>query len=450
MKAGSFSQSSLSMLPARGSLIVLLALCATCCITGHCLEDYQVAEQSVNLHESSCSTSEHCPSIHQSQDMDDTTIMLQSGRLKTERLSEVEFEDQKKHSKARQEYEPRPPEVQGASSSSPPHGSLAKLSISTANIFKQATVSLLSKFQGRSLHESMRTLSLTMLFGIILSIFLFFGCLLPCVFANRGTRAQPNLSPPASGRASPLMPRQSPLIKSGAHPAGHAQSRIQSSLGSPTVAQAPLTSPSPSFGQMKSPRPSALSMWPSGQAATANLPPPLCPTLVLPMSEVRFGVPMLELAQLTTEGELGIVGLSGEPLRAHIRRDGMHRSLQLSMAEAGSAPWATVGPNEQDANKPGQLSLDIRGPEGLFYGLLEMRAGGSTYVTKDGRTVMIIDDENSSIQLSIKTGGGVSLASVKCATRAGVDFVEIKVQPRVDTFLVLACALAVLLLSPSP
>jgi hypothetical protein len=182
-------------------------------------------------------------------------------------------------------------------------------------------------------------------------------------------------------------------------------------------------------------------------------PPPLCPTLVMPVCEARFGIPMYELAQLASEGELGIVGLSGNPLlRAVVKKVGAHRMLEISMPEQNSAPRATVAPST-DSNlslMQGSRALEIRGMRGSFYGILEMRSSGACYVVKDGQSVLTIDGEEHSLQLSIKSSIGAQLASVRCSAEpfGGVDHVEIRVEPGVDTVLVLSVVLAVLLLSP--
>merc|ERR1719198_1066570 len=52
----------------------------------------------------------------------------------------------------------------------------------------------------------------------------------------------------------------------------------------------------------------------SQQEAIDVMPPPLCPGMIMPTCEARFGVPMFELAEVQGEGEVGIVGLSGHTL----------------------------------------------------------------------------------------------------------------------------------------
>mmetsp|Transcript_11978 Transcript_11978/g.18957 ORF Transcript_11978/g.18957 Transcript_11978/m.18957 type:complete len:429 (+) Transcript_11978:37-1323(+) len=181
------------------------------------------------------------------------------------------------------------------------------------------------------------------------------------------------------------------------------------------------------------------------------LPPPLCPSLVLPVCEARFGVPLNEIhnkSLMSSECEIGIVGMSQNTLlRAAVKKVGNsnQRVLEIGMPEANSAPRATVGPAA-----PGSTSLQICGLRGAFYGTLEIRTNGACYVVKDNATVLSIDGSTSSLKLQIYSTPGSELASVRCSSEAfgGVDHVEVRVEPGVDTILVLACVLAVLLFPP--
>lgn len=187
-----------------------------------------------------------------------------------------------------------------------------------------------------------------------------------------------------------------------------------------------------------------------------SMPPPLCPNVVLPNCEVRVGVPMHELGKINMEGELTIVGLSGNPLlRAALRKAEGGRVLEISMPEPRSAPRAVVGPTIQDtigSDKTRSRAVRICGMKGAFYGMLEMRSTGACYVIKDGQTVLVIDGDSESLQLAIKSGQGAPLAAVTCSSEpfGGAEHLEIRVQPGVDTVLVLACVLSVVLLSPYP
>jgi len=179
-----------------------------------------------------------------------------------------------------------------------------------------------------------------------------------------------------------------------------------------------------------------------------QVPPPLCPTLVMPVCEARFGIPMTDIARLGVEGEIDIVGLSGNPLlRSFIKVDQTNqRILEICMPEKNSAPRATVAPSQLGLATPG---YDIRGMKGSFYGFLEIQSSGTCCVIKDGQTVLLLDGDTNNLQLSIKSGLGLQLASVRCSAEpfGGVDHVEIRVEPGVDTVLVLAVVLAVLVLA---
>lgn len=184
-----------------------------------------------------------------------------------------------------------------------------------------------------------------------------------------------------------------------------------------------------------------------------QVPPPLCPTLVMPVCEARFGVPMSEIAQLhgpMTEGAIGIVGLSGNALlRAVIRLDShQQRTLEICMPEPKSAPRATVAPSRFGLGTHG---YDICGMKGRPYGFLEIEHCGSCHVEKDGQTVLVLDGDTDNSQLIIKSGLGSPLASVRCSVEpfGGVEHVEIHVECGVDTVLVLAVVLGVLVLSQS-
>merc|ERR1719155_351429 len=109
-----------------------------------------------------------------------------------------------------------------------------------------------------------------------------------------------------------------------------------------------------------------------------RLPPPLCPNVVLPNCEVRVGVPMHELGKISHEGELSVVGLSGNPLlRANLRKTEAGRLLEISMPDPRSAPRAVVGPSVQNVVRPDRTrsrAVRICGMKDSFYGMLEMRS----------------------------------------------------------------------------
>mmetsp|Transcript_6483 Transcript_6483/g.10303 ORF Transcript_6483/g.10303 Transcript_6483/m.10303 type:complete len:466 (-) Transcript_6483:147-1544(-) len=181
--------------------------------------------------------------------------------------------------------------------------------------------------------------------------------------------------------------------------------------------------------------------------------PPLCPTIVMPLVEARFGIPLLEINKLMKHGcgELMVVGLSTNPLlRAVVRREGSGRSLEIAMPDCNGVPRATLSPcpREYENGMAHATTLEIRGMRGTFYGFLVMTEQ-ATYVTKEDQIVLSIGGQAASLQL-VLTSNGIKAADVRCSSEAfgGIDHVELRVEPGVDTVLVLAVVLAVLLLSP--
>eukprot|EP00427_Karlodinium_veneficum_P039223 CAMPEP_0169278098 /NCGR_PEP_ID=MMETSP1016-20121227/54115_1 /TAXON_ID=342587 /ORGANISM="Karlodinium micrum, Strain CCMP2283" /LENGTH=367 /DNA_ID=CAMNT_0009365779 /DNA_START=87 /DNA_END=1186 /DNA_ORIENTATION=- len=156
------------------------------------------------------------------------------------------------------------------------------------------------------------------------------------------------------------------------------------------------------------------------------LPPPLCRTFVLPVCEARYGVPLQDLKSLGVQGELDILGLSrNKVLRATLRKVGSQSTLEIGIPEADSAPRAIIGPSDR-----GMQSFDIRGTKGL-YGTLEMTSNSELYIMKDGRKVLVIDGSIESLQLVVRSGSGVELATVKSSVELfdGLEHVEVRVEP---------------------
>jgi len=178
-----------------------------------------------------------------------------------------------------------------------------------------------------------------------------------------------------------------------------------------------------------------------------RLPPPLCEAMVLPLCEVRFGFALEQLLNMRLQDELKIVGLSGNTLlRANVKKVHAGHALEILMPEASSAPRAIVRPSAQDSQV-----FEILGFRGVAYGLLHIRNSNVCYVTHKGQIALTVDTKPGSIQLALKTEDAQSLASVSCGTQSfanSAEHLEIRVEPGVDSVLVLACTLAVLLLSP--
>jgi hypothetical protein len=171
----------------------------------------------------------------------------------------------------------------------------------------------------------------------------------------------------------------------------------------------------------------------------------------MPNNEARFGVPMYQIANLTKNGygELDIVGIGTTPLlRAAVKKVGNWSTLEICMTGHNSVPRASLTTSTNPDTKTPQ-TLEIHGMQG-FYGVLEMASHGACSVIKDGQTVLRIDGQADDLHLLLKSGIGATLANVRCAAEpfGGVDHIEIRVEAGIDTVLILAVVLAVLVLSP--
>lgn len=177
-----------------------------------------------------------------------------------------------------------------------------------------------------------------------------------------------------------------------------------------------------------------------------SMPPQLCPSLVLPWCQARFGVPMRQLNSITSEGEVNIVGMSGNPLlRAAVRTVGESRMLEISIPQSGCTPRATIGPSDLFQGR-----LVICGPNGAFYAELDLRSNGALYLSRNGERLMVLDGSQDTLDITVKSGSGALLASAGYSSEpfGGVEHVEIRVEPGVDTVLILGCVLACFLFTP--
>eukprot|EP00747_Dinoflagellata_sp_TGD_P163055 gnl/TRDRNA2_/TRDRNA2_181343_c0_seq1.p1 gnl/TRDRNA2_/TRDRNA2_181343_c0~~gnl/TRDRNA2_/TRDRNA2_181343_c0_seq1.p1 ORF type:complete len:492 (+),score=96.24 gnl/TRDRNA2_/TRDRNA2_181343_c0_seq1:86-1561(+) len=181
-------------------------------------------------------------------------------------------------------------------------------------------------------------------------------------------------------------------------------------------------------------------------ASECGMPPPMCPNLVLPVSEVRFAVPLSTFLSVTT-GEFHVVGLLGSPLlRAGLEEVPNGKQLQLAMSLPRSLPRATV----RSIAKPGsQSQVEIWGPNNRFYGFIEQDSNSLASVIVDNTAVMKFTGDCKSFSFNVVSGRHRPLATVlhNSEDYQGIEHVEVRVIPVVDPVLVLACVLALLLLT---
>lgn len=190
----------------------------------------------------------------------------------------------------------------------------------------------------------------------------------------------------------------------------------------------------------------------SPRLSVRNLPPPLYPDLVLPPCEACFAVPLHTLAQIDV-GQFNVVGPSGSALLSVVLRRGSRgKFLELSLVHAPNSPHAVVGP-------PSQRGLQICGPGGVYYGMLEPQASGAYSVTRGAQNHQVMCIDVAGRQLTVNTADGHSLAFASINIFSGVEHLELKVHNGVDSILVISSVLAIFLLgactpgnplSPSP
>jgi len=295
---------------------------------------------------------------------------------------------------------------------------------------------------------------------VMLMLFLVSCMMLGSLGGNRRT----NSSAPLNKDASSSAPAEHPaFLQEVMRGSSRGATPLQSTMRTPgpRPSWSPLPSSHAPVASLSSLSQLPSSLWAPEQPSQPaevdrrELPPPLCPNVILPNCEVRVGIPMHELGRITSEGDLNIVGLSGNPLlRAALRKTEAGRTLEISMPEPRSAPRAIVGPSFKEVvgMQGKSRAVQILGMKGAFYGMLEMRSSGACYVIKDGQTVLAIDGDSDKLHLTINSGLGSQLATVTCSSEPfhGAEHLEVRVQPGVDTVLVLACVLAVVLLSPYP
>jgi len=178
-----------------------------------------------------------------------------------------------------------------------------------------------------------------------------------------------------------------------------------------------------------------------------TLPPPVCPSLILPHTEARFMVSLDDLLKLTV-GSLNINGTSGRTLlEAFVREseDGQ-RSLALASVGCEDDPRIVVsGPQ-----RPGEAML-VCGKDDEFYGTFETAGTGNILKFGGNDPVMSIEmGDPADLQMTAfaidrkKIGSAGRKAS---ASMPGGDAWKISVCAGADAVLVSTCMLALVLLS---
>lgn len=203
---------------------------------------------------------------------------------------------------------------------------------------------------------------------------------------------------------------------------------------------------------------------PQGRPSTGSvdgnpdLPPPICPSLILPRTEARFMVKMQTLQQgisISTGSVLDILGTS--------RRKLLHASIveenaggrQLALASVGCEDnprvFVRAGPvplSMGDSDAP--QSMEIHGRRGALYGTLEASSNGGATLHHGGRKVMSIEEGTSAdMQMTASMVDGRTIATAGRSNDGHGDAWKLQVMPGADAILIASCMLALILLRPN-
>lgn len=191
-------------------------------------------------------------------------------------------------------------------------------------------------------------------------------------------------------------------------------------------------------------------------AATVEMPPAICPSLILPTSEARFMISLDALVQLT-RGSLDILGNSGRKLLHAALSDTVdgRRCLMLASVNCEDDPRVSIFTRPRAFAGQTETTLDIFGRYGAPYGTLHAREGFSQLVC-EGRPVMTVSPGIDETQLAAALldgtvlGRGSQKNSGTTTALQGSQCWSVVVSAGVDAVLIMSCMLARILLTPSP
>jgi len=181
---------------------------------------------------------------------------------------------------------------------------------------------------------------------------------------------------------------------------------------------------------------------------TPSVSTPLCPDLVLGMSTSCFEVPLNEIDRIRAGGETNINSLSGSPLlRLSIQQVQRGREMTICMTALDSTARVSVGPLPSGKNP--REELGIYSSNRMLYGTLVLQKNGTYSVMRGGEVMKIVGGKPDSMKLEVTSGdGGQEFATVApTRSKSEEEQISIAVRPNVDSVLVLACVLAVILLA---
>jgi hypothetical protein len=165
-------------------------------------------------------------------------------------------------------------------------------------------------------------------------------------------------------------------------------------------------------------------------------------------SDCRFTVPVDVLMEAAEEGIFSIAdGASGLSLRVVIQNKTNAKSLRVFVGTDSPNPCTTVSPMSDGG--PAGIKMEIRGADGLHFGMLTLQENGSFLVTtSEQQPLLTIEGNEDNLDLRISARDGRLVAAVSCASAdpsKEVDNLDFRVRPGTDPVLVVTCILSVLL-----
>mmetsp|Transcript_83194 Transcript_83194/g.258352 ORF Transcript_83194/g.258352 Transcript_83194/m.258352 type:complete len:280 (-) Transcript_83194:79-918(-) len=203
-------------------------------------------------------------------------------------------------------------------------------------------------------------------------------------------------------------------------------------------------------------------------ASGQQLPPALCPPLVLHDRDTRLAIPAdaVDAAEVGSGPlEFDVLGPLNTPVfRISLQEGEGGRRLGLFVPRLQEGhPWVSVRPVQEDHQEMLQTMLPegssscgkvlaIVGPDGTFYGLIVARRGGSYWAMHRSLAMLVVEGERAHRQLRATAAGDRLVASIAPlekrlpAGKGVAQQLDLQVQAGVDPLLVLACMLTVILL----
>jgi len=266
---------------------------------------------------------------------------------------------------------------------------------------------------------------------VLFIVFLVIVCIILCVWL--ATDEDMFESPYSKAKASPTASQTEALLRtSTTSQAGRSpmpSMRMVPSSSEPTVAPSTVAS---SIGTL---------------ASGGIMPPPVCPSLILPHTEARFIIKLDALLRLRI-GSLDIKGTSGRTLLQTTVWKGLdgRRALSITSVCCTDDPRVMVmGPARQGE------AMEVLGKGGSMYGTIESTAGKRGVLRHKGEQVMTIETADPKLLKMAAFAAdnrkiGVAQPKTAAVPEEGDDW-RLSVAAGADAVLISACMLGMVLLA---